>query len=128
MTTKELDRANIEEAFRIMGRYLLERNALGEIAIYGGSAILFQFDWRRTSEDVDAKPAYILAMKLNALERSTIDDRDFADAVDLATACGVRTAQELRAIYRSFFSEQQLPATAELRLAELARAIQSRSR
>ena len=28
---------------------------LGEIAIYGGSAILFQFDWRRTSFDVDAR-------------------------------------------------------------------------
>ncbi len=52
---KELDRAKIEEAFRIMGQYLLDRNALGEIAIYGGSAILFQFDWRRTSEDVDAR-------------------------------------------------------------------------
>jgi len=126
----------IEEAFRIMGQYLLDRNTLGEIAIYGGSAILFQFDWRRTSEDVDArilsghdlvtraaeaaakqldlprswldesvamyarrheeegdrifvgvypspervglrvvaaKPSYILAMKLSALERSTAD-------------------------------------------------------
>jgi hypothetical protein len=54
-TGKELDRAKIEEAFRIMGRYLLERGVLGEITIYGGSAILFQFDWRRTSEDVDAR-------------------------------------------------------------------------
>jgi hypothetical protein len=42
-TGKELDRARIEEAFRIMGRYLLERGILGEITIYGGSAILFQF-------------------------------------------------------------------------------------
>ena len=37
------DRAKIEEAFRIMGQYLLDRHALGEIAIYGGSAILFPF-------------------------------------------------------------------------------------
>ena len=52
---KALDRAKIEEAFRIMGQYLLDRKVLGEIAIYGDSAILFQFDWRRTSEDVDAR-------------------------------------------------------------------------
>jgi hypothetical protein len=46
---------NFEEAFRIMGQYLLDRQALGEIAIYGGSAILFQFDWRQTFEDIDAR-------------------------------------------------------------------------
>src|SRR5947199_8705543 len=50
-----LDRARIEQAFRIMGQYLLDHKALGEIAIYGGSAILFQFDWRKTSLDVDAR-------------------------------------------------------------------------
>ena len=37
---KELDREQIEEAFRIMGQYQLDRNALGELALYGGSAIL----------------------------------------------------------------------------------------
>src|SRR6185436_3242175 len=55
MDSSPLDRAKIEEAFRIMGQYLLDRKALGEIAIYGGSAILFQFDWRKTSRDVDAR-------------------------------------------------------------------------
>src|ERR1700730_1816962 len=49
------DRARIEQAFRIMGQYLLDRKALGEIAIYGGSAILFQFGWRKSSQDVDAR-------------------------------------------------------------------------
>jgi hypothetical protein len=52
---RPLERADIEQAFQIMGEYLAERKVLGEIAIYGGSAILFQFDWRRTSEDVDAR-------------------------------------------------------------------------
>src|ERR1700730_4619007 len=52
---QRLDRTRIEQAFRIMGQYLLDRHVLGEIAIYGGSAILFQFDWRQTSEDVDAR-------------------------------------------------------------------------
>jgi hypothetical protein len=36
-----------------MGQYLLNRKALGEIAIYGGSA--FHFDWRKASCDVDAR-------------------------------------------------------------------------
>jgi lipase chaperone LimK len=190
---QELDRAKIEEAFRIMGKYLLDRNALGEIAIYGGSAILFQFDWRRSSQDVDAriisagthglvtaaaeqaaqqldlprswmnesvamyarrleqdgdrifvgvyptpgriglrvvaaKPTYILAMKLGALERSTVDDRDFQDAVNLGAACGVATVQDIRDIYQKFFADQELPAAAELRLSELVRAIGSLSR
>jgi len=52
---QQLNRAKIEEAFRAMGQYLLDRKALGEIVIYGGSAILLQFDWRKTSLDVDAK-------------------------------------------------------------------------
>ncbi|MGA8615973.1 MAG: hypothetical protein WB760_30670 [Xanthobacteraceae bacterium] len=52
---QQLNRAKIEEAFRTMGQYLLDRKALGEIVIYGGSAILLQFDWRKTSLDVDAR-------------------------------------------------------------------------
>jgi hypothetical protein len=52
---QQLNRVKIEEAFRIIGQYLLDRKTLGEIAIYGGSAILFQFDWRKTSMDVDAR-------------------------------------------------------------------------
>jgi hypothetical protein len=188
---KKLDRETIEEAFRIMGQYLLDRKALGEIAIYGGSAILLQFDWRRTSEDVDAtvlsgnhglviraaeeagrqlelprswlsesvamytreretasdrifvgaypspervglrvvaaKPSYLLAMKLNALQRSTSDDRDFADAVQLGIACRVNTVDGLRDTFRSFFPDHDLPAVSDERLRELARAIQSKA-
>src|SRR6266852_2356741 len=52
---KPLDRAKMEEAFRLMGQYLLDRKALGEIIVYGGSAILLQFDWRKLSLDVDAR-------------------------------------------------------------------------
>jgi hypothetical protein len=188
---KKLDREVVEEAFRIMGQYLLDRKALGEIAIYGGSAILLQFDWRRTSEDVDArvlsgnhglvigaaaeaarqlelprswlsesvamyarkgeaagdrilvgtypspervglrvvaaKPSYMLAMKLGALERSTADDRDFADAVQLGMACGVNTVDGLRETFRRFFPDHVLPPAAEQRLRELASTIQAKS-
>jgi hypothetical protein len=52
---KGFDRTKFEATFQIMGLYLLDRHVLGEIAIYGGSAILFQLDWRRTSEDIDAQ-------------------------------------------------------------------------
>ena len=135
---KKLDREVIEEAFRIMGQYLLDRKALGEIAIYGGtmpgcSAVIMGWSLERPQKPlcslnyhdpgsakaspctparvkrqvielvgtypspersglrvVAAKPSYMLAMKLSALERSTADDRDFADGVQLGIACGVK--------------------------------------
>jgi hypothetical protein len=188
----QLDRATIEQAFRLMGQYLLDRKAFGEIAVYGGRVMLLQFEWRRLSEDVDAriissnhglvmaavqeaarrlglpaswlsesvamyarrgegepdrvlvgtypypervglrvtaaKPAYILAMKLRALQRTTVDDRDFADAISLGVECGARTPERLRDIYRSFFPDEELPTEAELRLNELARAIEAKPR
>jgi hypothetical protein len=170
----------------------LDRKVLGEIALYGGSAILFQFDWRKTSQDVDAriisdsnhglvieavreaakqlglaqswlsknvslyasrdegiadrvsvghypsperfglrvtaaKPAYILAIKLKALERSTVDDRDFQDAVNPGLECGISTVDELHAVFRKFFADQELSPAAELRIRELARDIQAKS-
>jgi hypothetical protein len=61
------------------------------------------------------------------LERATIDDRDFQDAVNLGVACGANTTEALRKIFTEFFSDQELPAAAELRLNELARAIASQS-
>jgi hypothetical protein len=186
-----LDRAKIEEAFRLMGQYLLDRKALGEIVVYGGGAILLQFDWRRLSMDVDArivsaanhglvieamhyaanrlglpsswlnesvsmyarrgeenadrvfvgtypsaerfglrvmaaKPSYMLAMKLGALERVTIDDRDYQDAINLGAECGVTTADGLRALFRKYFADQELSFSAELRLRDLANAIKAK--
>jgi hypothetical protein len=188
---QQLNRAKIEEAFRIIGQYLLDRKTLGEIAIYGGSAILFQFDWRKTSLDVDArvtsernhgiiidavheaakqlhlprswldesvtlyarrgegdsdrilvglypsperfglrvtaaKPEYILAMKLKALDRVTADDRDFQDAVGLGIECGVITIGQMHDVYRKFFGSEELPTTAQLRLSALIEAIRAR--
>ena len=54
MTAKRLDKQVIIEAFGIMGSYLRERDTVGEIALYGGAAILLQFPWRKATEDVDA--------------------------------------------------------------------------
>ena len=50
-----------------------------------------------------AKPSYILAMKLKALERTTIDDRDYEDAVNLGVECGVSTVDGLREVFDNFF-------------------------
>ena len=185
-----LDRAKIEEAFRLVGQYLLDRKTLGEIAIYGGSAIMMQFDWRKTSVDVDARvtsqgnhgvimdavheaakrlglprswlnesvtvyarrgerdadrvlvglypsperfglrvtaarPEYILAMKLRALERLTTDERDFKDAVQLAIECGVTTLGEIKDVHRRYFGDDELPVKAELQLASLIAAVRA---
>lgn len=38
-----LNRAEIGDAFRNIGQYLLDRKTLGEIAAYDDSAIVFQF-------------------------------------------------------------------------------------
>jgi hypothetical protein len=187
---QQLNRAKIEEAFRTMGQYLLDRKALGEIVIYGGSAILLQFDWRKTSLDVDArvisernhgiiidaareaakqlnlprswlnesvamdarrdedaadrvliglypsperfglrvtaaKPEYILAMKLKALDRVTADDRDYQDAIGLGIAHGITTVGQILDVYRRYFGSAELPVTAQLRLSELLAAIQA---
>ena len=185
-----LDRAKIEEAFRLVGQYLLDRKTLGEIAIYGGSAIMMQFDWRKTSVDVDARvtsqgnhgviidavhdaakrlglprswlnenvtmyarrgerdsdrvfvglypsperfglrvtaarPEYMLAMKLRALERFTTDERDFKDAVQLAIECGVTSLEEIKDVHRRYFGDDELPVKAELQLASLIAAVRA---
>jgi hypothetical protein len=121
---KALDRAKIEEAFRVMGQFLLDRKALGEIAIYGGSAILFQFDWRRTSQDVDARVisashhGLVIRAAEEAARRRDLPRSWLNESVAMYA---------LRDVFKKFFPEQELPAATELRFNELARAIQSRS-
>jgi len=54
MRQKDINLQTVTKAFDLMGRYLRDRNTIGEIAVYGGSAILLQFPWRQSTEDVDA--------------------------------------------------------------------------
>ena len=77
---------------------------------------------------VAAKPSYILAMKLGALERSTIDDRDYRDAINLGAECAVTTVDGLKDIYRTYFADRELPFSAELRFRDLADAIAAKLR
>jgi hypothetical protein len=180
-------------AFEVMGRYLLEREVLGEIAVYGGTAIMLQFEWRKITEDVDAviraneregaikdaiiyaalrldlpddwlnnyvgsftpeteadafftvygsyprgktaalrvfvaKPEYICAMKLKALERDDVGSRDFDDAVALAAAVGISSADELAELFATFFPEEKLDPIAAAQLPAVAEAIKKRGR
>lgn len=182
----------IVDAFDVMGRYLRDQCGLiGEIAVYGGTAMLLQFPWRKMTEDVDvtiltgeresavkdaaafaavrlglpddwlnnyvggftpetesqaffsthgvyprgevpglrvflAKPQYLCAMKLKALERESVDDRDFEDIVKLALEIGIDTVDHLKQLFTSFFPDETLHSSAAARLPELAEQIRLR--
>ena len=126
---KGFDRAKFEEAFRIMGQYLLDRHVLGEVAIYGGSAILFQFDWRQSSEDIDARIITVgivtLAVEQAAKEldlpRSWLDesvatyarrqeesDRTFVGVYPSTERIGLRVVAATPAYIRAMEVEQTL--------------------
>jgi hypothetical protein len=178
-------------AFEVMGGYLRERGLVGEIAVYGRTAILLQFRWGNPTEDVDvvirtaeresavkdaaafaalrlglsddwlntyvgaftaetesdsffsafgayprgetpglrvflAKPEYICAMKLKALQRETIGDRDFEDAVRLAAEVGVESTDDLLRLFASYFPGESLDPTAAARLPDITEKIRSR--
>ena len=49
-----LDRTRLKQAFGRLGEDLARRGVFLELAIYGGSALVLQFDWRRTTQDIDA--------------------------------------------------------------------------
>jgi hypothetical protein len=66
----------------------------------------------------------MLAMKLSALERTTADDRDFKDAIHLGIACEVKSVEGLRNIFKKYFADEELSLSANLRLREVAEAIQ----
>ncbi|MEA2822158.1 MAG: hypothetical protein QOJ86_4162 [Bradyrhizobium sp.] len=189
MSTKSLDIGTITKAFGMMGRYLRERHTVGEIAVYGGSAILLQFPWRKATEDVDAvfrepeaavkdaaayaaaklglpdewlndavggftaetepdgfflfygdypkggemglrvflaKPEYLCAMKLKAVSRSSYDDKDFNDLVELAIAAGITSETALRDLFSSFFPGEKIDPVAAARIPEAVGAVQAR--
>lgn len=188
---RKLSLALLTRAFETMGRYLAERDVLGEIAIYGGTAILLQFDWRQTTEDVDAvvldgrregvvkdaaaftalqleladdwlndavgaytaleepdsffstfgsypeggstglrillaRPEYLCAMKLKALQRVDVGDRDYNDVVRLASEVDCTTDQALERLFAAFFPDERLDPGVVRRLPGIAAAVRQR--
>ena len=49
-----LDRTRLKQAFGRLGEDLARRGVFLELAIYGGSALVLQFAWRRTTQDIVA--------------------------------------------------------------------------
>lgn len=49
-----LDRVRLLEALEALGADLADHGRFVELAIYGGGALMLQFAWRRSTEDVDA--------------------------------------------------------------------------
>ena len=45
-----LDRPRLKEAFGLLGEDLARRGLFLELAVYGGSALVLQFDWRQTTQ------------------------------------------------------------------------------
>lgn len=60
MRNQTFDRDRLIEAFEYLGADLATRGTFLELAVYGGSALMLQFSWRRGTEDVDAvlRPGY----------------------------------------------------------------------
>jgi len=49
-----MDREKLQKALNRLGELLRARRVAGEIAVFGGAAIVLGFDWREGTEDVDA--------------------------------------------------------------------------
>ena len=49
-----MTKLELERAFTRMGQLLRERRVAGEIAVFGGAAIVLGFDFRSATQDVDA--------------------------------------------------------------------------
>gem|GEM_PF-1379281 len=49
-----MDKQKLDRAFARLGQLLRERRVAGEIAVFGGAAIVLGFEFRTATEDVDA--------------------------------------------------------------------------
>ncbi len=53
MVSVEFDRAALWDAFDALGRLAWAEGRTVEIAVYGGSALMLNYDWRAATKDVD---------------------------------------------------------------------------
>jgi hypothetical protein len=73
-----------------------------------------------------AKPEYLCAMKLKAVSRSSYDDKDFNDLVELASAAGITSETALIDLFSSFFPGEKIDPVAAARIPEAIGAVQRR--
>jgi hypothetical protein len=173
----DLNKALIEQAFEELGERLQRRRLVGEIAVYGGAAMVLHFQIDRVTHDVDAvierehgpvqqavreigrlhgwgeswlnenvsvylskaaqaddlalfraypsdggiglrvlvaSPRYMLGMNMLAMKLAALrigsDHRDIEDAMQLAQATSVTTAEELMRLHRMYFPNDPLDA------------------
>lgn len=53
MQERPLDRKMLEKAFNKLGEILAHKKVMGEIAVYGGTAVMLQLAYRENTADVD---------------------------------------------------------------------------
>jgi len=51
---RQMTKEQIQEALNRLGQILRERRVAGEIAVFGGAALVLGFDFRRATQDMDA--------------------------------------------------------------------------
>lgn len=166
---KPLDREVLGKAFALMGEILAREKVVGEIHVYGGTAIMLQMSSREATHDVDcvvtsghgavmkamiavkqklglasdwlneavsvyasrkesepdflpfgqypsfhrpflrvmlARPHYVLAMKVEALERN--EQRDFDDVERIARELGLSSIDDIIEVRNRYFPEKPL--------------------
>lgn len=91
---RPLDRGRLRQAFELLGRDLARRGLLVELAVYGGGALMLQFEWRRSTEDVDAVVRAGFDERLLAPSIEAVASEMELDSGWLNNAVGMYTALE----------------------------------
>jgi predicted nucleotidyltransferase len=64
-----LDRAAIQQAFRLLGDRLVRRGVVADVYVFGGAAMALAYDGRRSTRDIDAvfKPHGVVLAEAQAV-------------------------------------------------------------
>ena len=95
-----MDKLELGKAFTRLGQLLRERRVAGEIAVFGGAAIVLGFDFRDATQDVDIE-----------------------DIVQLARRLGCTTAEDLLQLVKHYYPDEQVLPEKVLEIRSIARHI-----
>lgn len=186
MSEPQLDRKMLEKAFNRLGELLARKKIMGELAVYGGTAVMLQLEYRENTADVDcivsvghgpvmdaarevgrqlgigmnwlnedvsvftsrketvrdlipfggypkngrphlnvvlAKPEYLVAMKVEALRRTT--SRDVEDLTKLAKKLGLNSEEAIFNMHALYFGPERINLTVRQAVAGIAAVLQS---